>query len=343
MTSKSFPPILKYPRTRHLEGSALQNGDEDDRVLFRELADADVTVVYEEKVDGANSAFSFSHDFDLMAQSRGHYLDAANRNAPRERDWSHMKDWLSYHSEQFLDRFEDRYIVYGEWMGITHSIFYNRLCDLFLEFDIYDRVESRFLDTPSRRALCDGLPIRSVPVLYRGPGQGAAHMRSLIGQSVFKSPEPGGSSWAGVSQGERWEDDLLRSCALVGDDFEKRLAKMDRGSLGEGLYGKLERDGEVLLRFKWVRPGFIQTILDADEHWQSRFPVPNLLLGPVVGLPSYLARQSQAVDEPGYDPDRPWLWAPWTPAKPKPDSIEGVISKAEASIHISLAAQRQKP
>ena len=50
--------LIKYPRTRHLEGSRLQPGDEDlDVVPMAALAGAHLVV--EEKVDGANAAFSF--------------------------------------------------------------------------------------------------------------------------------------------------------------------------------------------------------------------------------------------------------------------------------------------
>lgn len=272
--------IIKYPRTRHLGDSCLQEGDDgSDRVPFSDLAGAHV--VYEEKVDGANSGFRFDDGGDLWMQSRGRFLDVRNRNAPLERDWTLMKDWLHAHEGEFLDRFEDRYVVYGEWLGVTHSVFYNAASSLFLEFDIYDLHEGCFLDTPSRRKLIEGLPIASVPVLYEGPARTLEHMKSFIGPSVFRtSPE--------VAD---WRDDLRHACGLVGDDYEKRLPKMDASDLIEGIYIKVERDGRTVDRMKWVRHGFMQTILDADEHWQSRFPVPNLLDRETDVFPSYLVRR----------------------------------------------------
>ena len=65
-------PIIKYPRTQHLLGSHIQNGDEDLRVAApAELAGC--FLVIEEKVDGANSAISFDDDGSLILQSRDMY------------------------------------------------------------------------------------------------------------------------------------------------------------------------------------------------------------------------------------------------------------------------------
>jgi len=295
------PRLLKFPRTRHLADSALQVGDDgSDRTPFAHIAG--LKVVYEEKVDGANAAFRFDGAGELWAQSRGHYLAVGDRNAPRERDWALLKEWLQAYRTDFLERFEDRYIVFGEWMGVLHTVAYNSLPSLFLEFDIFDTVLGVFLDTQSRRELCAGLPICSVPVLYHGPALTLAHMKSLIGPSVFRTS----------AVIEDWRQSLRRACALVGDDYEKRLPKMDASDQIEGIYVKVEAEGRAVDRLKWVRSGFLQAIQGADEHWQSRFPVPNLLEAQADVFPGYLARRPGPA--PTYDPDRPWLWAPWLAA-----------------------------
>lgn len=312
------PQMRKFLSTQHLAGSGLQRGEDDVRAPLSVLRTGG-EVVYEEKVDGANSAFRFDAGGNLLLQCRGHYLDAANRNAPRERDWGYLKDWMTLHQGDFLDRFEDRYVVYGECPSIAHSCFYDRLPGIFLEFDILDLANGEYLDTDARRALCRGLPIMSVPVLYRGQALSDLDMRGLVGPSVFATPlaEPavGAAAWGEtLAATGSWDEALRRACKLVGDDPERRLAKLDRSGMAEGLYIKVEQEGRVTGRYKWVRPGFVQVMLDANEHWQSRFPVPNLLAAPLAGLPHYLA---QATEPPAvYDPDRPWEWGPWTPANP---------------------------
>src|SRR5690242_12497250 len=71
-------PILKYPRTHHIEGSGIQKGDESlDVVSFDSLVGRHLVI--EEKMDGANCAVSFSEDGRLLLQSRGHYLTGGER------------------------------------------------------------------------------------------------------------------------------------------------------------------------------------------------------------------------------------------------------------------------
>ena len=155
--------ILKYPRTPHLEGSRLQPGDEDlSQIRFSEIAGRHLVV--EEKCDGANAAISFSDEGEMFLQSRGHYLTGGYR----ERHFNLMKQWASVHRDAFYQVLGSRYLMYGEWMYAKHTVFYDALPHYFLEFDIYDRTQGIFLDTPSRRKLTEKLPIVSVPVLSEG-------------------------------------------------------------------------------------------------------------------------------------------------------------------------------
>ena len=135
-------PIIKYPRTPHLEGSRLQPGDEElSQIPFSEIAGRNLAV--EEKCDGANSAVSFSADGELLLQSRGHYLTGGYR----ERHYALMKQWAAVHRDAFYQVLGSRYIMYGEWMYAKHSVFYDALPHYFLEFDVLDRQTGRFMDT----------------------------------------------------------------------------------------------------------------------------------------------------------------------------------------------------
>jgi hypothetical protein len=139
--------------------------------------------------------------------------------------------------------------------------------------------------------------VKSVPVLHRGFLKKFKDLKAFVQPSVFKTPESDGN----------WLENLERSCNIVGDNFNNRLPKMDLSNMSEGLYIKVERDGHVVGRAKWVRSDFVQTILNADEHWQSRFPVPNLLDGQTDMFPSYLSSQDILHQEP-YDPFEPMNW-----------------------------------
>lgn len=60
--------IIKYPRTPHIQGSRLQPGDEDLRQRrFSEIEGRHI--VLEEKIDGANSAISFSEDGNFVCKA----------------------------------------------------------------------------------------------------------------------------------------------------------------------------------------------------------------------------------------------------------------------------------
>ncbi|MCB9797908.1 MAG: RNA ligase family protein, partial [Alphaproteobacteria bacterium] len=84
--------LRKYPRTRHVEGSRLQPGDEDlSAAPFSELAGQHLVV--EEKIDGANAGLSFDDTGALMLQSRGHYLTGGGR----EKHFALFKTWASVH------------------------------------------------------------------------------------------------------------------------------------------------------------------------------------------------------------------------------------------------------
>ncbi len=62
--------IYKYPRTRHIEGSRKQRGDEDLKsVPFKEVKGR--YLVLEEKMDGANCGISFGRDGKCFCKVAG--------------------------------------------------------------------------------------------------------------------------------------------------------------------------------------------------------------------------------------------------------------------------------
>lgn len=254
--------ILKYPRTPHLEGSRLQPGDEDlSQIRFSEIAGRHLVV--EEKCDGANSAISFSENGEMFLQSRGHYLTGGYR----ERHYNLMKQWANVHRNAFFQVLGNRYIMYGEWMYAKHTVFYDALPHYFLEFDIYDRVQGIFLDTPSRRKLTENLPIVSVPVLSEGEFTDQQELLEFIGPSNYITKE---------------HVQRLRNVSLeLNLDAERQCAETDPSGTMEGLYLKVEEGGQVVSRLKYVRVSFLQHLLESETHWLDRPIVPNQLAVPL--------------------------------------------------------------
>jgi hypothetical protein len=250
--------FYKYPRTRHLKGSRLQQGDEDlTQVPFVDLKGRHIVV--EEKLDGANCAVSFHGKGDLLLQSRGHAL----RGGPRERHFTRLKAWAPCHADSFWKVLGNRYIMYGEWMQAKHTEFYDMLPHLFMEFDIFDKETEVFLDTPRRYAMLEKLPVISVPVLWSGTAEDYDHLLSLVGTSLYKS--------------EDWELALELAAEAAKHEFDATKAETDMSRLSEGLYIKVEEDGVVSERLKFVRHSFVQQLLDSGSHWMERPIVENQL------------------------------------------------------------------
>ena len=250
--------IRKYPRTRHIEGSRLQPGDEDlSAVRFSELAGQ--YLVVEEKLDGANAAVSFADDGTLWLQSRGHYLTGG----PREKHFALLKTWASRHAEPLFAVLGARYVMYGEWLYAKHTVFYDRLPHYFMEFDVLDTETDEFLSTAARRRLLAKAPVRSVPVLDEGVFRSLEDLTQHVGPSLYKSAD--------------WRRALRDQAAGAGVDPDTVHAQTDGADESEGLYVKAEADGRVLGRYKWVRASFLTAVVDSGSHWLSRPIVPNVL------------------------------------------------------------------
>ena len=254
--------ILKYPRTRHLIGSSIQDGDEDlDVVPFSDL-DGKYLVV-EEKIDGANSGISFNKNLDLMIQSRGHFL--LGNDKPH---FDPLKKWANTWKDYLFDILTDRYIMYGEWMYTLHSVYYDLLPHYFMEFDIYDKVDGRFLDTQTRIMMTKmAYPkIHHVKVLKTGVFSSIDEITSLITTSNFVSDNS-------IS---RLKDEMTKK--NLPQNTQDVLFKLNKDRLMEGLYIKWEENGEVKGRYKFVRPEFVQSIKSSETHWMDREPIKNQLV-----------------------------------------------------------------
>lgn len=253
--------LLKYPRTPHLEGSGISKDDDDEVILFNDILNK--YLVIEEKIDGSSTAVSFNSDCELFLQCRGHFLG-------KGRDWpefDQFKVWANTWKDYLFDILTDRYIMYGEYMGTFHSVFYDNLPHFFMEFDIWDKEEKYFLSTQRRQEILakSSIPLYSVRVIKQGIYNDKEEILSSIRKSDF------------VSQNSPFVlEELLKKYKMSEDEISI-LLKLNKEQLMEGLYIKWEEDGIVKGRYKFVRPIFVQTILDYGKHWLQRQSIPNML------------------------------------------------------------------
>lgn len=251
--------LVKYPRTQHLQGSRLQPGDEDlSQIPFENIFGKNIVI--EEKIDGANTAISFDGDGNLLLQSRGHYLDGGFR----ERHFNLMKQWAFTYRDLFYSVLGSRYIMYGEWMYAKHTVFYDALPDYFMEFDIYDREKDVFLSTAERRKFTEKMGIiSSVPVLAEGVFKSKEDILKYLGNSNFIT--------------ENHIEVLKSLCEKYELDVERNVRETDPSMTMEGLYIKVEEDGVVKERMKYVRNSFYQCVNESKSHWLMRPIIPNQL------------------------------------------------------------------
>ena len=223
-------------------------------------------IVIEEKIDGANTAVSFSAEGELLLQSRGHYLTGGYR----ERHYNLFKQWATIQRDLLWKALGCRYVMYGEWLYAKHSIYYDALPHYFMEFDILDREANRFLDTPSRRAITSRLPVCSAAVLAEGAFSRMEDVLKHLGDSNYITEDHIAS--------------LRAAAAREGQDPDRICRETDHRRTMEGLYIKVEEDGRVADRMKYVRATFLQVVEESRTHWLERPIIPNGLTRPVDAL-----------------------------------------------------------
>lgn len=211
-------PFYKFPRTEHLVD--LGAATSDDLVLaksgsFNESLQGDITV--EEKVDGGCMGISLAANLSIQVQNRSRYI-----NAKTHAQFAKLGLWVELRQQQVCkllykdEQMPERFMLFGEWLAATHAIHYTALSDLFLAFDLYDRLEDEFVSRPVLSALLRDTDIQQVPLM----------MKCRDGVKIA---------------------DLVQMVT-------KRSAFQD-GPV-EGVYVRVQKDGKILHRFKIVRADF---------------------------------------------------------------------------------------
>jgi ATP-dependent RNA circularization protein (DNA/RNA ligase family) len=154
----------KFPRTPHL--LSLPGYDvRDDKVMNKADVEAFLSgkVLVEEKVDGANVGISFDERGEIRFQNRGNFVTTdAHPQFDKLRDWGYRR------FEALFATLSNRYILFGEWCRLQHSIRYTKLPDWFLGFDVFDVAAQRFLSVEARNAMLQACHVETVPLLFQG-------------------------------------------------------------------------------------------------------------------------------------------------------------------------------
>jgi len=181
--------LVKFPRTPH--AIDLGGATRDDKVyslkdlelVFTKIGPADSRRVYvEEKVDGANMGISISAEGKLIVQNRSHFITSGYHA-----QFAPLDKWIARHSAELWDILEPgRHILYGEWLYATHSVAYSALPDWFIAYDLFDKVENKFVSRPILEERLKPTSICISALVYSGEIKNQTFLESLaIGPSAF--------------------------------------------------------------------------------------------------------------------------------------------------------------
>ena len=218
------PVFVKFPRTHWLPIGEKPHKSE--RYLTKkeveELFSSEVNV--SEKLDGANVGLSFQQD-KLILQKRGGFIGEGEHP-----QYGAFKEWAYSKYQEFCQLPEDM-ILFGEWLYAKHSIYYTKLPDYFIIFDIWQN--GKFLSVEERDSIARKFGLYAVPTIYQGT-LSLNNIPSLIQQS-------------------RYSDELMEGIVV-------------RSLRNPDLRGKWVRPDFIYGQKHWSRYKFTKNLLSQKPH-----------------------------------------------------------------------------
>ena len=86
------------------------------------------------------------------------------------------------------------------------------------------------------------------------------------------------------AQLRKFAREVLMLFIASGLDPEKNCDETDLSGVMEGLYIKVEENGQVADRMKYVRAAFLQRVDFSEQHWIDKPIIPNRLAVPMESL-----------------------------------------------------------
>lgn len=234
--------FFKYPRTPHL-GSRSTVVDDDKRLSVKEFAamveaapaaqtrakdarevaevgeERQYTVVLQEKVDGTNVSVHFEEEWTPIVQKRSGLLDVGEA-----KQYQMFRDWVFNNLERLFSVCGEEYCLFGEWLWCEHGVHYNGLTSFFLAFDLLHKATKVFVSTGILLEKLSAAGIESPPLLLQ---------KSMTMKEIGRDLEE------------------LAASAMAGSQLSTE------GALAEGVYVRIEDEGQVLTRAKMRRSTFV--------------------------------------------------------------------------------------
>jgi RNA ligase len=141
-------------------------------------------VVVEEKLDGANTTLWRDKDGQIRVAARGG-ADAMDRS----RQLGRLRAYAAERHESVGALAGDGWVLYGEWLWLTHTVHYDRLPDWLIALDLWCP-ESGFSSVAQRNDRCLSAGVQIPPRLFAGILGSAERLLSLLGPSAYSSSDP---------------------------------------------------------------------------------------------------------------------------------------------------------
>ena len=137
----------EYQRIAHLN-KEISNMTHDD-IQLESPVDFPLDCFVQEKLDGSNLGVSWLNDGPIV-RNREHILNKgySKIKTPAKKQFTSTWNWVHAHEDDIKEvekLWESPITIYGEWMFAEHSIFYDRLPDIFIAYDIWSVEDERFL------------------------------------------------------------------------------------------------------------------------------------------------------------------------------------------------------
>jgi len=166
--SLTIKPI-KFPRTKHIANLGAMSKDDllMDKSDIEQILKMNITI--EEKIDGSNMGISLDSNNNIRIQNRSHYI-----NSSYHIQYKKLDEWITNAEDDLrilLNRPNGhKYIIYGEWMYLKHSIHYTKLPSYFIMFDLYNTTTNTFMERNEIENIIasNNLSITLVPLIFKG-------------------------------------------------------------------------------------------------------------------------------------------------------------------------------
>ena len=203
----------KFPSTKHIILPDDENSRKDKVLTSKEIDILlDNQIILEEKIDGANLGISFDDKGDLLLQNRGNWI-----TEPYGGQWCKLRRWIDPKLDVIFEVLLNKYILFGEWCYAKHSIYYDKLPDWFIGFDIYDKEAEKFLSVEKRDNFLDKMKI----CIIHKYGVGKYTLEDLI------NLKPESNYRDGICEGIyiRWDENgwLKQRAKLVQKNFRQDI------------------------------------------------------------------------------------------------------------------------